>query len=178
MQLRGFLVLGIGLLVGIALGALILLSGNGSIGTAHRQLPPTIGSPVKDAQLALIDAKSINLSSLQGKPVVLNFWATWCPPCKEEMPLLQRYSELYADKVVIIGVNYGEDQEVVLKFLTAEKIAFPIALDGKGLISDQFFVRSYPTTFFIDQAGVLRAQHLGLLSDSVMQKYLGLIGVP
>jgi cytochrome c biogenesis protein CcmG/thiol:disulfide interchange protein DsbE len=177
-NLKSLLVLGIGLLTGISLGALVLLSGPGWGDRADRRLPPVIGGPVKGIELTLTNGKTIEISSLSGKPVILNFWATWCPPCKEEMPLLEKYANRYPDELVIIGVNYVEDQDVVQRYIAGHNITFPIALDKTGNVSDLYFVRSFPMTFFVDKDGVLRAQHIGLLSDDVMKKYLELIGIP
>jgi len=171
-----FLLLG-GLFVGVLLGLAVLFSGTGQPGSSARQLPPTIGSPVRDFELPDLDGSSLSLSSLQDKPVVINFWATWCGPCKEEMPLLDQFAIDYSDEMVVLGVNFAESPDVVARFVKEERIGFPILLDESGNVNNLYFVRNYPTTFFIDGEGVLRAQHIGLLSEETLQRNLSLIGI-
>jgi thiol-disulfide isomerase/thioredoxin len=130
-----------------------------------------------DFSLEGLNRQKISLSDLQGKPVVLNFWATWCPPCREEMPLLASYSKLLEGKVNFIGVNYDEDAVTVQNFVTANKISFPIWLDLGGSVSDLYYVDSYPYTFFVDETGILRSQHIGQLNEDLLRKYLLTLGV-
>jgi thiol-disulfide isomerase/thioredoxin len=176
MKQKGILFLLLGLLAGVIIGAVLFVL-PGSQNTAGQQLPPTVGSPAKDFVLEDLTGDEVRLSSLKGKPVVLNFWATWCPPCKEEMPLLEEYSDTYSEQVVVIGVNTAEDHDLVQHFITEKGVTFPIALDKAGIVSDMYFVRNYPTTFFLDKDGVLRAQHAGQLDAGLLDRYFGLIGV-
>ena len=176
-RLKGPLFLLAGLLLGVALGALVLLTGPGQPGTRERRLPPSVGSVAPDFSLKKLGGGNQKLSDLKGKPVVINFWATWCPPCKEEMPLLQRYASQYGEQMVLLGVDYAEQEPVVQEFVDTMGITFPILLDGDGSVSNLYFVRNYPTTFFVDAEGVVRAQHLGLLTEEMLQKYLKTIGL-
>ncbi len=166
-----------GLLIGGVLGALVFWGGTARNAGGDRRLPPSVGSPVKDFQLASPDGEAFQLAALQGKPVVINFWATWCAPCKEEMPLLSQYAEQYADRMVVLGVNSGETPQAVAPFLQENPVAFPILLDQTMQVSDLYYVRSFPMTFFVDAEGVLRAQHLGMLSESLLARYLETIGI-
>jgi cytochrome c biogenesis protein CcmG, thiol:disulfide interchange protein DsbE len=166
-----------GLLTGALLSVFILFSGAGNNQAGEQRLPPTIGSALKDFTLDAMDGKSIKISSLKGKPLILNFWATWCAPCKEEMPLLEHYGNTYAGQLLVIGVDYAEEKDLVERFIDEQKITFPILLDKDGIVSDLYFVHNYPMTFFIDRDGVLRAQHLGQLTNDVMIRYLELIGI-
>jgi cytochrome c biogenesis protein CcmG, thiol:disulfide interchange protein DsbE len=176
-NLKGVFFLLVGLIIGVALGALIIFSGdNGSSGD-KRRLPPTVGSKVEDFELQVLGGERRSLSSYAGTPVVMNFWATWCPPCKEEMPLLDQLALAYADDLVVLGINYNEEERIVQQYITAEGIKFPIMLDFTGNVSTLYFVRNYPTTFFIDAEGVLRAQHLGLLTEDLLGRYLQTIGI-
>ena len=177
MRFKGALFLLAGLLLGVALGALVLMSGPSRAGTRERQLPITVGSVAPDFSLAQLGGKPLKLSDLKGKPVVVNFWATWCPPCKEEMPLLQRYSSQFGEQMILLGVDYAEQEPVVQDFVDQMGITFPILLDSDGAVSNLYYVRNYPTTFFIDAEGVVRAQHLGLLTEDSLQKYLKTIGL-
>ena len=177
MKYKGILILFGGLLVGILLGTTVLLGEPDRTAGAQRPLPPTIGSTVSDFELPVLSGQAQRLSELKGRPVVINFWATWCGPCKAEMPLLNRMSREYPDDLVVLGVNYAESVEVVEGFVTGEGITFPILLDEAGHVADLYIVRSYPTTFFVDAEGVLRAQHIGLLSEDLLVRYLELIGL-
>ena len=176
-KLKGIAFLLVGLLIGGILGALVLLGGPAGSASNSRRLPPTVGSPVKDFQLTALDGSAMRLSTLQGKPVVINFWATWCAPCREEMPLLNQYAEKYADRVIVLGVNDGETEQQIDEFLVETPVAFPILLDTTNAVTDDYYVRSLPMTFFIDAEGVLRAQHLGMLSENLLARYLQTIGI-
>jgi cytochrome c biogenesis protein CcmG/thiol:disulfide interchange protein DsbE len=166
-----------GLLLGIGFGWIVLKSTSQSTVDQPRADPPSTGAKLADFEVETLSGSKIKLSDLRGKPVVLNFWATWCPPCREEMPMLQNYSKKLDGKVAFVGLNYGEDPVTVQKFITPLKINFPIWLDPNGKISNLYYVADYPNTFFIDSEGVLRAQHIGQLSEDLMVKYLGTLGV-
>ena len=166
-----------GLLIGVLLGVSILFTGADRSANSRRGLPPAIGSPVQDFELPILTGGSQRLSALKGKPVVINFWASWCAPCKEEMPLLDRLSQNHSGDLAVLGVNYAETPEVVQEFVQESGISFPILLDETGRVSDLYYVRNYPTTFFIDADGVLRAQHIGLLSEEALARYLSLAGI-
>ncbi len=177
MKNKGILILFGGLLVGVLLGAIVFLSGPGQAPGIPRNLPPTIGSPVADFELPGLNGDVQRLSNLKNKPVVVNFWATWCPPCKEEMPLLNQMAQEYSGNLVVLGINYAENEAVVREFISTGNITFPILLDETGQVANLYFVRNYPTTFFIDADGMLRAQHIGLLSEDLLARYLALIGI-
>jgi cytochrome c biogenesis protein CcmG, thiol:disulfide interchange protein DsbE len=171
-----FLVLG-GLLVGVLLGILVLVSQPSAQKGTSRKLPPTVGSPVSDFSLPVLSGGSLNLSTLKGKPVVINFWATWCGPCKQEMPLLQQYAQKYSERFALFGVDFQEEPDVVQTFVDSLGLTFPILLDKTGIAADLYFVRNFPTTFFVDSEGVLRAQHVGQLSEEDLAGYLKTIGI-
>jgi thiol-disulfide isomerase/thioredoxin len=176
-RLRGVLFLAGGLVIGLIIGAVVLLTLPGGGAKAQRAAPPSTGVAVADFQIEGLNRKQVNLSSLKGKPIVLNFWATWCPPCREEMPLFERFSEDLGDDVVFVGINYAEDPVTVQNFVLETKITFPIWLDSNGAVSDLYYVQSYPNTFFIDAEGILRAQHIGQLNEELLLKYLATLGV-
>jgi thiol-disulfide isomerase/thioredoxin len=175
--LKGPLLLLGGLLVGVLLGILVLISNPSAEKGTSRKLPPTVGSPVSDFTLPVLGGGSLKLSTLKGRPVVINFWATWCQPCKQEMPLLQQYVRKYPDRFALIGVDFQEEAGVVQPFVESLGLTFPILLDKTGIAADLYFVRNFPTTFFVDAGGVLRAQHVGQLSDDDLAGYLKTIGV-
>ena len=94
---------------------------------------PTQNAEVPDFTLETVDGKTVSLSDYRGRPVVINFWATWCAPCREEMPLLQETYDAHRDDgLVVIGVNVRETPEKVKRFLAEVGVEFPVLLDSEG----------------------------------------------
>ena len=111
---------------------------------------PAVGHPAPDIKLTTVTGETFVLAALRGKPVVLNFWATWCPPCVAELPEFQAASQRYAGQVDIVGVNQVEPAAGVAAFAQRSGLTFPIPLDTTSDVSRRYAVRSLPTTFFID----------------------------
>ncbi|MFT3857689.1 MAG: redoxin domain-containing protein [Aquabacterium sp.] len=108
--------------------------------------------------------RDVNMAAWQGKPVVVNVWATWCPPCRREMPVLQRGQAQHAD-VHFVFVNHGETRAQVQAFLDGQGLALRnVLLDPKGRMAARFKVEGYPTTLFFDAQGRLVSQRIGELS--------------
>lgn len=167
-----------GLFLGLFLGALIIL-GSSFDRLFNVKEPPSIGKPVPDFELNNLDNQAVRLSSLRGKPVVINFWATWCGPCKDELPLFEKYQRSHGDKFTILAVNALEEQQIVKNFVLERKFTFSVALDERGEIVNQYFVRGFPTTFFVDKDGILRGQIIGQLNEDLFRKNLNQIeGLP
>jgi cytochrome c biogenesis protein CcmG, thiol:disulfide interchange protein DsbE len=123
---------------------------------------------------------TIQLSSLRGRWVFLNFWATWCVPCREEMPALQQlYSgklNATSDQVTVLAVDRGESAGDVKKFLDEIKVQLPIAMDTQSKVSAQYDVVQLPLTYLIDPTGVVRYKHIGALDaatiNEIVNKYI------
>ena len=124
-----------------------------------------IGQPVPDFVLEDLDGQPVRLSDFRGKTVVLNFWASWCPPCRAEMPdLLEVYEDRLAqgDLVVIAVDKLAEDSRgAVVDFAEEFGLTFPVLFDASDEVSQRYGVRGLPSTFFIDRDGVLRSRTLG-----------------
>ena len=146
-------------------------------------LPPTItptdpvlAHPVPDAALTTLDGEPLRLRDLGGEVVFLNFWATWCAPCREEMPELQTFQEQYGGEGVrVISVtnpNDGQTEDDIRAFVAEYGITFTIALTSDQTFYDQFGVAQIPTTFVIDPAGTVRVRHLGALDIHDMIGYV------
>ncbi len=133
---------------------------------------PAVGHPAPDFTLTQLDGSRVNLAALRGQPVVLNFWATWCPPCRGELPQLQAASRRYAGQVAILGVNQVEPTGAVQTFAEQMGLTFPIPLDGDGRASRLYGVRSLPTTFFIDREGIIRQIQIGSLTEATLADML------
>ncbi|HYF63794.1 MAG TPA: TlpA disulfide reductase family protein [Herpetosiphonaceae bacterium] len=114
----------------------------------------------------------VKLSDYRGKTVVLNFWATWCGPCRVEMPDFEALGRS-RDDVVFIGINKQENESAVAKFAAEVGVTFPLVLDRSGDIAAGFGVlNNLPTTFFIDAAGVVQKSQVGAMTRSQISKYL------
>ena len=133
---------------------------------------PALGHPAPDFTLRTTTGKSLTLSELRGSPVVLNFWATWCPPCRTELPELQAASQEYAGQIAIVGVDQAEPSEVVQSFAQEMGLTFSIPLDTQAQVSRDYGVRSLPTTFFIDRQGIIRQIQAGPVTGATLAQLL------
>ncbi|MBI5232839.1 MAG: TlpA family protein disulfide reductase [Deltaproteobacteria bacterium] len=108
------------------------------------------------------NGKPVSLEDLRGKVVLLNFWATWCPPCKAEMPSLETLHRLLGKKgLSIIAIDDYESKNKTLDFLKENKYTFTILIDEEGIVSEKYLARVLPTTFIIDRQGMLIGRALG-----------------
>jgi cytochrome c biogenesis protein CcmG/thiol:disulfide interchange protein DsbE len=113
---------------------------------------PGDGAPGFSARL-LGDDGDLALADLRGKPVVLNFWASWCGPCREEAPMLNAAAERYGDRVHVVGVNIRDSRIEALEFAREFEYAFPSVVDGDGRIYNDYGLTGQPETFIIDAEG-------------------------
>jgi peroxiredoxin len=114
-----------------------------------------------------------SLEDYLGEVVLLNLWATWCPPCKAELPVLQEYYEEHrADGFVILGVDSQEKPEVVESFITTTDVTYPIWIDEKGKAGEAFSSFSLPTSFVIDREGTVRLAWTGAISKAMLEKHV------
>ena len=118
-------------------------------------------TPTPAIEAVDLHGKAWTTAELAGKVVVLNFWATWCGPCKEEMPSLQALHSADGSPPVVIGINVKETASTVQRFATAQGLAFPLVLDPQGEMTRRWGVRIYPTTFLIGPDGQARWRVVG-----------------
>ncbi len=139
---------------------------------------PIVDAPSPGFSLAGLDGRTISLSDLRGKIVILNFWATWCDPCREELPLLDGIAKTNAETLSVVAVETGEPVDEVRAFRDALGLEWiRVLTDPAGRIGDLYLVRGLPTTFFIDPAGVVRRIRIGTLSATDLQSTLEQMGV-
>ncbi|MFC2025050.1 redoxin domain-containing protein [Chloroflexota bacterium] len=121
-----------------------------------------IGNIAPTFQLQDLNGQTVSLGDLMGKPVLLNFWATWCPPCRSEMPLLQEIYEGWSDKgLVLLAIDIGEHPTQVRKFLETHNLSIPVLLDTNGEVAQKYNIIPIPTTFFIDKDGIIQEKVIG-----------------
>ncbi|MBE6068024.1 MAG: redoxin domain-containing protein [Clostridium lundense] len=126
-----------------------------------------------DFKLKDLTGKEVSLSDYKGKKVFLNFWATWCPPCKAEMPEMEMlYQETKNSDLVILAVNLDEEKDTVQKFISSSKYNFPVLLDTGNIAASQYEVVSIPTSFFIDKEGNIVDKHIGAMTIEDMKNYI------
>jgi len=135
---------------------------------------PVTGKPAPEFRLNALSGQSTSLSDYRGHPVVVNFWATWCEPCKEEMPALQAEMDSHPD-LVILGVDNVEPVIRVRPFVEQYGLRYPILLDQDGTVIEQYRVVGMPTSFFVDRGGILRAEYRGALTPAILQQDLAAI---
>lgn len=130
---------------------------------SREPLPKLVGQPMPELKLTRADGSHWSLSDLRGQVVVLNLWATWCPPCRKEMPALQRLADaLPAERFEVVGVSVDEDRFLVEEFLRRLEIEFDVVVDPSGEATDPTLtVRAFPETFLIGADGTLRQRVLG-----------------
>ena len=124
------------------------------------------GAIAPDFLLELVDGGETRLSDFRGQPVVLNFWATWCRPCRQEMPQLVEAYDKYKDEgLVIIGLNLQEGRSVIQPFADEYGMDFPLLIDRDGDVGDKYRLLGLPTTLFIDADGVIQRVFNGPLQE-------------
>jgi peroxiredoxin len=123
---------------------------------------PQVGKLAPDFQLPNLEGESISLRDFRGRPVLINFWATWCYYCIVEMPFLQEVYDEWSNKgLVVLAIDMGESLSRVKKFIEDYHFSFPVLLDVREEVANKYNIRPIPTTFFIDKDGVIREIKIG-----------------
>ncbi|PFJ15157.1 thiol:disulfide interchange protein [Bacillus cereus] len=134
-----------------------------------------IGKSAPDFELTKLDGTNVKLSDLKGKKVILNFWATWCGPCQQEMPDMEAFYKEHKENVEILAINYtpsekGGGGEKVSNFAKEKGITFPILLDKNIDVTTTYKVITIPTSYFIDVKGVIQDKFIGPMTQKEMEK--------
>lgn len=135
---------------------------------------PRVGEAAPDFALASLDGdRTVRLSDYRGRPVVVNFWASWCNPCREEFPLLAAARREHRDeRVEILGISYRDIPADARRFARSEHARWPLARDDRGVVADAYGVRAIPQSFFVDARGILRARVFGITSADDLEAAL------
>nr|WP_049754161.1 TlpA disulfide reductase family protein [Anoxybacillus flavithermus] len=132
-----------------------------------------VGEMAPDFELMTLKGEKMKLSQFRGKKVILNFWASWCPSCRAEMPEMQRFYEQYRQHVAIVAVNLTnkeKNHQAVETFTNEKGVSFDIMLDEKGTVSKTYEVITIPTSYIIDEHGVILRKHVSPLSYDMMKR--------
>ncbi|WP_461611314.1 TlpA disulfide reductase family protein [Cytobacillus kochii] len=133
-----------------------------------------IGQKAPEIQLETLDGESFQLSDYEGKKILLNFWASWCGPCEEEMPYMEKVYKEYKDdgfEVIAVNMTKTERNETnAANFVKANELSFIIPMDPEGVVLDNYEVIAYPTSYFIDSDGIIRNKVLGALNEDFLEK--------
>jgi cytochrome c biogenesis protein CcmG, thiol:disulfide interchange protein DsbE len=132
--------------------------------TAGKIPAPRQGFLAPDFSLMDLQGEKISLSELRGRPVLINLWATWCPPCRAEMPAMQGVYEKYRDQgftILAINATYQDSAPAAASFVDEYDLTFPVLMDTSGEVSRLYQMRALPTTFFVDSEGIIQEVVIG-----------------
>jgi peroxiredoxin len=131
------------------------------------------GNRAPNFQLKTLGGQEVSLEDYRGNVVLLNFWATWCAPCIEEVPALEAaYRARQADGFVVLGVNFQESPQDIKPFVQALDVSYPILLDTNGQVMKTFRAAGLPVSLLIDREGVIQVRHTGLLTGGQLAEYM------
>lgn len=134
---------------------------------------PRVNFAMPAFTLTALDGTTVASDDLRGKVLLVNFWATWCPPCRAEMPLLQSVYQAHRERgLVVVAIDVAENPATVAQFAQELGLTFPILLDQQVGVSTAFQVNALPTSFFVDRDGVIRASYMGALNRAYIEAQL------
>lgn len=171
--------LGILIVVGVILASVYSASRHPDVGpvAGGADVAPIIGRRAPDFRLTDLDGRMVQLSALQGKPVLINMWATWCAYCVEEMPALQEAYRRYRDKnlaILAVNIDNGEDIKGIRRFAGKLGLSFTILPQGET-VALAYQVQPLPTSFFVDRQGVIREVAFGAMNHGMLEQKLDAI---
>jgi cytochrome c biogenesis protein CcmG, thiol:disulfide interchange protein DsbE len=165
-------------LLGAAIVPLVLVVGRGAflLGRLPVTSPTAVGSMAPDFVVADLDGTPIRLADLRGRPVMLNFWASWCGPCVEEFPLLRDAAALHADQgLAVVGIVFRDRSEAARDFMARNGATWPSAMDPGERVASTYGILGPPETYFIGRDGRIAARQFGPLSEASLHQQLATI---
>ena len=173
---------GLAILLGVAiLGAVYLIERGDEANRAttitmpgvEGAVAPRVGQPAADFQVEGLDGQSIRLSQFKGQPVWINFWATWCAPCRAEFPEMEAvYRKNQAQGLVLLAVSFSEQPADVAGYVERARPSFTIGVDPPGVVAGQYRVMGLPTHVFVDAEGIIRDIRVGPMNQELMHEKL------
>lgn len=158
-------------IIGILMVAILLIASNNPE-TQGVNFAKT-GEPIGDFELNGLDGKPIQLSDYQGKTVLINAWATWCPPCRAEMPALEAfYQQYHTSGFEILAVNAGDTPEAAAEFVITNQLSFPVVLDPEVKTLMDMGVQAFPTSILIDENGMVEYIHVGMFTEAQLDQII------
>jgi peroxiredoxin len=161
----------------LGLGMVLILGGLAGLYLTNQANAPEVAAGESRADLApdfslvSLDDETLNLSDYRGQYVLVNFWATWCPPCRAELPDLVSYYHAYAeDGFVLLGVNEQEPASVASTFLQAQGLDFPVVLDSTGMVMNSYGASGLPSSFLINPEGQIVRMWTGMVNRSTLER--------
>ena len=151
---------------------LVLCSTSASLAAQH---PLELGQAAPEFRLKLLTGGEAALSQFNGRPILVNFWATWCKPCRQEMPeIMAAYQAHRASGLEVLAVNLSDQESMkdVRKFVAQLELPFPILLDNKGKTRERYGLVTVPTSVFIDAKGIVREVNAGPISTEALERGL------
>lgn len=141
------------------------------------RVAPEVGALAPDFSLTNTAGESVSLTGQRGKVVLVNFWATWCPPCRQEMPgILSRFQQHNGD-LVVLAVDSEEPLSLVQDFRDEFELTFEPLLDSDGAVNQLYQVRGLPTSMFINEHGMIQFVHIGFMTEQQLDGYLAQMGL-
>ena len=161
---------------GVAAALLLAAAGWGMLHPAGSPTLSLVGRPAPELVVSAFDGSTVRLSNLRGRPVVVNFWASWCAPCRVEDPALQEAARAHAGQVQFLGVAYKDSEDTARAYAASTHHPYPLG-SPQGGVPGGFGVTGPPETYFIDAHGTVAARFLGPLDAQALDRYLQLVGV-
>jgi peroxiredoxin len=147
------------------------------IGEEGASIKVQVDAIAPDFELESLSGEWIRLSELNGKVVLINFWATWCGPCRVEMPAFQSRYEHFSEDLVILAINEHDTPDEMQTFIDESGFTFNVLYDVDGTVHREYLVRGFPTSFLVDADGKLRIQHIGMMTETQLDDYLAEVGL-
>lgn len=173
-RFHAMIMMGTGLVTVGVMFMLLLSNKNASgINSDFSAIPVEVDFAVPELNLRGLDGKPVSLLDYRGKVVLVNLWATWCPPCREEMPTLQEFFEKYRDQgFTLIAINQEESRNIVRPFVEEFGLTFPVWLDENYLAQREFNTMSLPSSYVVDRNGRVRLMWIGGISKRNLEKFV------
>jgi peroxiredoxin len=173
------------ILVGVAIAGLVYFfnrpgtanSQSVTLTAAAQGAAPRVGQPAPDFALEMLDGTTVRLSDFKGRPVWVNFWASWCPPCRAENPDIEAVYNAHKDTdgLVLLAPAIGEGKSSVQSYMDRADLNYPVGLDTSTQIAANYRVLGIPTHIFIDREGIVQEMRVGAMSEKTMEKKIAKI---